>query len=300
MCLIISKPADVNFDEGFLHGVYTRNKDGVGVMYAEDNKLWHAKFVPKTFEEVVTFWDKHIAQRKCVVHFRMQTHGDVDTLNAHPYPVITGEEGYPLYLIHNGILHTNNMKDIKRSDTWHYIQDYLRPMLLKNPEFFLTEAFADLVGSHIGSGNKFVLLDHQGNEVLINKSCFIKHNGALLSNTYAWDTSGTRFAPQPYFSNFKRSEWPTWDESKAVDNKPFASLLDDDDEDLDELCEQNAFKLYELFDKLGWQKAYAELEVEPLSQYCYLFEKTMSTILHDIEKGLYSEEEFIEEVLNYA
>lgn len=192
MCLLITKPEGVDFDEAFLRGVYDLNKDGIGVMYAKDNTLFTRKAVPKNFEDVIAFWKQNVGERECAIHFRMQTHGDIDLHNCHPYQVLSAEDGYPLWLMHNGVLHTGNAKDTSKSDTWHYIQTYLRPMLLRNPEFFLNPAFAELVGEHIGTGNKFVLMDAYGNTVTVNENQFVEHNGAMLSNTYAWDTTGTK------------------------------------------------------------------------------------------------------------
>lgn len=200
MCLIINKPKDVNFDSDFIKGVYERNQDGIGIMYAENNSLYINRYLPKDYADVQKFWDENIAQRECVVHFRLKTHGHIDLRNCHPYQVISAEEGYPLYLVHNGILSTGNSKDPQFSDTHWFIQDYLRPMLLKNPTFFLTEAFAEIIGDFIGSGNKFILMDAYGNQVVINKDRGVQHEGAWLSNTYAWDTRGTE---HDYTKSFK-------------------------------------------------------------------------------------------------
>lgn len=200
MCLLITKPADSNFDEPFLHGVYQLNSDGIGVMYAEDGKVVVRKFLPKNAIEALAFYRENIQGRACAVHYRMRTHGATDLANCHPYQVISAEEGYELWLMHNGVLHTGNAKDVLMSDTWHYIQDYLRPILLNNPTFFLTEAFKDLIGDHIGTGNKFTLVDALGNVVTVNEEQGVKFEGAWLSNTYAWETQGRKFT---YCAPFK-------------------------------------------------------------------------------------------------
>lgn len=191
MCLLIKQPAGTVFTEKFLKGVYALNEDGIGVMYAENDTIYIHKALCKTYEQVEKFMKDHVEGRECAVHFRMQTHGDINLLNCHPYEVITEAEGYPLWLMHNGVLATGNAKDKTKSDTWHYIQDVLRPMLLKNPEFYKTQAFADVVGGHIGSGNKFALINAEGFIALVNEKQGVQYNGAWLSNTYAWDTTGT-------------------------------------------------------------------------------------------------------------
>lgn len=193
MCLLINKPANTTFSKNFYEGVFKKNEDGLGVMYAENGRVVVKKILPKTFEDVEAFIRDEVDGRECSLHFRMQTHGDVDLTNCHPYQVISADEGYELWLMHNGVLHTDNKKDQTKSDTWHYINDYLRPMLLANPTFFLTEAFKEVVGAHIGSGNKFVLMDYMGNVVTVNKDEGVEYEGAWLSNTYAWDSAGKPF-----------------------------------------------------------------------------------------------------------
>ena len=211
MCLLVTQPEGVSFSEEFLRGVYDYNSDGIGMMYADNNSLWHAKFVPNTFEQYLTFYKEHIEGRKCAWHSRLQTHGKTDLANAHPYEVISADEGYPLYLCHNGILPTGNKADITKSDTWHFIQNFLRPMLLKNPEFFMDPAFEVLIGDFIGRNNKFVLLDAYGNQVTINEDEFVEYNGAKLSNTYAWDTTGTEYDYKSTWKNTYKSSLAQYD-----------------------------------------------------------------------------------------
>ena len=197
MCLLVKQPATSRFTDDFLKGVYKKNGDGLGVMWAENNTLQVRKFLPKTLDEFVAAFREHIEGKDCVWHARMQTHGHIDMTNCHPYEVLGAEDGYPVYLAHNGVLSTGNHADTSKSDTWHYIQNFIRPMLLENPKAFMSEWFRNLIGSHIGSSNKFALMDAKGNVVLVNEHVFVEHEGALLSNTYAWDTAGTKYAPKP-------------------------------------------------------------------------------------------------------
>ncbi|MDR2880885.1 MAG: hypothetical protein LBV29_03150 [Azoarcus sp.] len=201
MCLLVNQPAGVTFDDDFLRGVFRRNPDGIGVMWAEDNTLHYHKELPRNKEAFVEFYRKHVAGKACAWHARMQTHGDIDIHNCHPYCVLSAADGYPIFMMHNGVLRTGNSGDETKSDTWHYIHDYLRPILLKNPRFFLTPAFKALIEAHIGTNNKFILLDAFGNIVTINKERGVEHNDAWLSNTYAWDTAGTKHG-HSYYGGF--------------------------------------------------------------------------------------------------
>jgi hypothetical protein len=81
----------------------------------------------------------------------MRTHGDIDLLNCHPYEILNrAEHGLDLWLMHNGVLATGNRADITKSDTWHYIQDYLKPMLASNPDFAFHPSFKALIPDPFG------------------------------------------------------------------------------------------------------------------------------------------------------
>ena len=200
MCLLINQPTTAPaLPTHWLDDFFSYNSDGVGVMYSENDCLVIEKILPKTSADFVAFYNTHIAGKNCAFHLRMRTHGDTDLTNCHPYEVLNrADHGIDLALMHNGILSTGNKADTSKSDTWHYIRDYLRPMLSGNPEFFMHPAFSKIVGDHIGSGNKFVLMDNAGRVATINQSAGVFWGGLWLSNTYAWTapTSTSKSAPQ--------------------------------------------------------------------------------------------------------
>jgi predicted glutamine amidotransferase len=193
MCLLVTQLSNSPaLPEVWLRDFHASNSDGVGVMYVEGQSLVIEKCLPKSADDFVNFYYSHIAGKDCAFHLRMRTHGATDLENCHPYEVLNAKDhGLDLWLMHNGILHTDNKKDTTKSDTWHYIRDYLRPMLANNPDFFVTPEFQDLIESHIGSSNKFVLMDNQNRLVTINESAGVYWGGLWLSNTYAWTASTT-------------------------------------------------------------------------------------------------------------
>lgn len=193
MCLLVTqtKKSPILSNQ-WLEDFYNQNSDGVGVMYVKAGELVINKVLPKTADDFIHFYHSHIAGKNCAFHLRMKTHGLIDLDNCHPYEVLNkSEHGLDVWLMHNGILSTGNLKDVSRSDTWHYIQDYLKPMLANNPDFAFTAEFSDLVGSHIGSTNKFVLMDNLGRQTVINRSSGVYWAGLWLSNTYAWSSSSS-------------------------------------------------------------------------------------------------------------
>lgn len=191
MCLLVTQNShSPALSDAWLKDFYASNPDGVGVMYAENGSLIVEKVLPKSENCFISFYRNHIEGKDCAFHLRMRTHGDINTENCHPYQVLNFKEhGMDLWLMHNGILHTGNASDTTKSDTWHYIRDYLRPMLESNPEYAFHPTFSEIVGNHIGKSNKFVLMDNQGRTITINEQSGLYWSGLWLSNDYAWSAS---------------------------------------------------------------------------------------------------------------
>lgn len=202
MCLLITKPANVEFKEEHLADFYQRNRDGIGVMLADNGFLHIYKQIPRNVQDVLDFYEKYAKGRDCAIHYRMRTHGDIDMDNCHPYPVFGFDEGddhpMPMALMHNGVLHTGNDRDRRKSDTWHYIRDYLHKLLANDPSLAFSPEFADIIGKHIGANNKFVLMNNLGQRTTINESSGVQFEGAWLSNRYAW--SADKYLPIKTYS----------------------------------------------------------------------------------------------------
>ena len=193
MCLIVTQNSTSPvLSNDWLIDFHASNSDGAGVMYSNNGALVIQKILPKSAQDFIEFYHSSIKGKNCAFHLRMKTHGDIDLENCHPYEVLNqSDHGIDLWLMHNGILSTGNSADISKSDTWHYIRDYLRPMLIDNPDFAFHPSFADIVGKHIGSSNKFVMMDDQGRQAIINQSSGVFWGGLWLSNTYAWSASSS-------------------------------------------------------------------------------------------------------------
>jgi hypothetical protein len=226
MCLLLtqSKSSPI-LSDAWLSDFYSYNQDGVGVMFAHHGELIIKKIIPNTAQEFIDFYRENISGRDCAFHLRMRTHGDIDLLNCHPYEILNrAEHGMDLWLMHNGVLSTGNRADITKSDTWHYIQDYLKPMLAGNPDFAFHPSFKALIEDHIGGSNKFVIMDNEGRQTVINQSSGVYWGGLWLSNTYAWTSSKSaknhpvnlkkakkQIAEKPEKVVYKYSKYSEWD-----------------------------------------------------------------------------------------
>jgi len=191
MCLLITQAKNSpELHSEWISDFYSYNSDGVGVMYVEKGNLIVKKSLPKTERELLAFYDAHIKGKNCAWHLRMRTHGDIDLDNCHPYQILNkATHGIDMWLMHNGILSTGNKENPKKSDTYHYIKNFLIPMLAKNPDFAFHPAFNLVVAEHIGHSNKFVIMDSKGRMATINKDAGVYWHGMWLSNTYAWTAS---------------------------------------------------------------------------------------------------------------
>lgn len=231
MCLLITQTKQTPaLNDAWLKDYYSYNSDGVGVMRVVNNELIITKSLPQDASEFINFYRDNIQGHKCAWHLRMRTHGDIDLANCHPYEILNQRDhGLTMWLMHNGILSTGNQADVKKSDTWHYIKNYLRPMLVSNPAFAYTNAFKDIISAHIGASNKFVIMDNQGRQAVINQDAGVYWSGMWLSNTYAWsaphDVSKRYSKDKKQWSlqarSFpeKKTKYPSWKSSAWYQNE---------------------------------------------------------------------------------
>ena len=187
MCLIItgqsSKVRSTLLDTtGMLSEIYSINPDGIGVMYSTSKGLKVVKTLPKNVNDAHAFITKlPTDDREIAIHFRWTTHGDTDLINCHPYDVVTGY----VAMMHNGVLHTGNDADKSKSDTWHFINDYLKEAVHDAPNLVHTKGFLTMLADFIGD-NRFVFMDGEGRMSHVNYDQGIEHDGLWFSNTYAW------------------------------------------------------------------------------------------------------------------
>jgi len=180
MCILIHHPINTKFTVDQLQDFYDKNSDGFGAIVKHGDTVEVIKSIGQ-ISEIIELYNEQVSGKEAIIHLRMKTHGDIDLNNCHPYEVIPG-----LYMAHNGILSTGNSKDTRMSDTWHYINDFLRPILKSNPDMIFNPGFQAMISSHIGPSNKFGFMNSSGKAVIINKTSGVTHKGVWYSNTYAW------------------------------------------------------------------------------------------------------------------
>jgi hypothetical protein len=263
MCLLITGPShklrNTLLNTPYMLGdIYKSNPDGVGIMYTNKSGLKITKALPLSIADARKFVETlPMDDRELAMHWRWKTHGDIDMINCHPYHVNANSA-----MMHNGILHTGNAADRSKSDTWHFIEDYLKTL---DDDMLHNAQFAGMVAEFIGD-NRFALMSADGRLTVINKDQGVEHDGMWFSNEYAWDSSVLIPGRQKAFSykSFagKGISSKGWSRDFDVDmddgfgihpmDREALALADDEDDELDYLyanidesledCDVDAFR----------------------------------------------------------
>lgn len=190
MCLIIECNKHIPISYKLMEEFQRRNDDGFGFMWVQDGELKTYKTPNGSLEELYAKYQE-LMEFDPVIHLRQKTHGLIDHENTHPYPV--GTTG--IWLMHNGVLSGGNQEDTSKSDTWHFINRVIEPILswAGDPgEAIRSKKFRILMERIIGSTNRICLGDKDG-YVFFNQDAWTKISnentgakGLRVSNSYAW------------------------------------------------------------------------------------------------------------------
>lgn len=247
MCLIITGKADkvrttLLDTHGLLSDIFTSNPDGIGIMYGTASGLKVVKTLPKSLADATSFIRRMPTDaRDIAIHFRWTTHGDTDLLNCHPYDVIPGF----ISMMHNGVLHTGNDADKSKSDTWHFIRDYLASAVKSAPDLVYDNGFLTMVAEFIGN-NRFVFMNGDGRISHVNYDQGTEYDGMWFSNEYAWKPYRlipNRQSGNKYGKSFSKYDSRFYDDEEEY-GTPYSSTsltttyrADNDDDDLDDVLD---------------------------------------------------------------
>lgn len=196
MCIAILKPmgAELPKKEN-LEQSFKRNKDGAGITWLENGKLYIKKgFMTwvdfeKFYDEFVTEKGSWLKDTTIGYHFRISTHGGVSKENCHPFPVsevmadlkeieFVKEEGR--VVIHNGIISPFSSSYGNDSDTQKFIQKFLVHIDKADSKWYNNVHTVKAVEEILGS--KLAVLDVDGSSTVMG-SGWIEDNGVWYSNS---------------------------------------------------------------------------------------------------------------------
>jgi hypothetical protein len=201
MCIAIYKPKNTKLKRKALENSAESNPDGFGVGWSDGKKL-------KCFRTMKEgeWIDKVMSLEKypAIIHARIKTHGKTDLGNCHPFRVEAG-----LAFIHNGVLPTSTAKNPDRSDTWHFNELILKPLVKKLGS--LHQSLVPLLVEY-ARGSKLVFLDYAGRHLIVNESAGHWHEGAWFSNcSYKEYEPFIPYKPSrhrsPYYASYYGELW---------------------------------------------------------------------------------------------
>ena len=203
MCLIIHKQRGAAIPADLLEAAAALNRDGWGLMgFSPDGDLLLERHAQVSIDELLAAERRH-RRAEYVLHLRKRTRGGASADNAHPFKVGPG-----VYLMHNGTLKLE-VSTPGMSDTWHLVNDILRPLAQRRQGLLLDNAFHRLLELALKPENKLALLDHPARRiVLINQQHGAELDGLWLSSTRWIDRSLLPLVtpPQPQERNYRPAE----------------------------------------------------------------------------------------------
>jgi len=174
MCIAIYKPEGKVLSQDTLKECYDSNPDGAGFMYAQDKKL-HIEKGFFSYDSFYQAYQKH-ETKQVVIHFRIKTHGKIDTTNCHPFAV-----NNTIGFVHNGII--SGFGDTNHSDTIGFNTEILQPLVHKWGNLALfQDPIVNLIEGRIGY-SKLVFLDRHGNHKIMNEAKGEWNDGVWYSNS---------------------------------------------------------------------------------------------------------------------
>lgn len=238
MCIAVYSPKGNSVPcEDYLHNCFDNNSDGAGFAF---NLNGHVEIVKgfmdwQSFISAFREYDKSycLKNRGVLIHFRIATHGKVDTANCHPFPISESNKvlsknkcSADYACVHNGIikLTTDDAKrEQKYSDTFIFVRDYLSK-IASNKGWFRNKNNIQLVEQLIDS--KMAILNSKGDT--ISTSGFRKGPDG---NYYSNDS----YSYSHRFSFYDDCYFPMFDQHLMMLKRGESILFDDGDcEDYDE------------------------------------------------------------------
>jgi len=178
MCLIIHKPAGIEIPHELLAAAAAHNTDGWGLMgFDSDGHLLLERHALVQLPEIIKT-EQALRPFEYVLHLRRQTKGGSGLDNVHPFKVVDG-----VWLMHNGTVKLSARVPGK-SDTWHFVNDVLRPLAQRHPGLLSDYSFIQILEHGLRAENKLALLDQRLRRiVLVNRDHGVELDGLWLSNT---------------------------------------------------------------------------------------------------------------------
>jgi hypothetical protein len=176
MCIAIARPANSHISKETLQQCFDSNPDGAGFCVEHEGNLQiHKGFF--TFESFYNAYEP-FQHQKALIHFRIKTHGLLNTDNCHPFSV--SDE---VVFIHNGIIQGVPHSDTE-SDTIVFNNMYIKPTVRNwGKSSLVAPAFKGLVEKFIGGSKLAFFIKGEEEFLIYNEKLGNYSEGVWYSNT---------------------------------------------------------------------------------------------------------------------
>ena len=224
MCIAIVKmPGENDISKQVLENCAENNPDGCGFAYI--NTDYHGVSRLKTWKgmDFNDFYHQYNRAKNIspespfLIHFRIKTHGDIDTDNCHPFNIDNDK-----VFIHNGII-TGVGTDVHKSDTQLFNEKILKGL---PDDWFYNESIKTLIEDFIGF-SKLAVLTIDGDVDIFNEEKGTWIGGNWFSNTSY--KKRVKYTPpqKPAYQGATRGDWRNRyhnddDDKDSIQKKPKA------------------------------------------------------------------------------
>ena len=182
MCVIINKPAKKTLPKTVLENCYANNPHGWGIMWADGGKL-HVVRGLGNFQDFYKAYRNVPHHANAAIHFRWATHGLKNEANTHPFTVIN-DANESLAMMHNGVIWNPRTIDKDMSDTWHFVEQDVKPLLGGNIAMLDDEVTFSLIESS-SHGSKLLFMDNFGHVNVTFPNQWHEEFGCQFSNSHS-------------------------------------------------------------------------------------------------------------------
>lgn len=245
MCVIILKQPNVIIPFEKLESACIVNGDGWGMSIADRGHLIEQRGfkeegndpeeIAKLLEDAK---DQHV-----MLHLRYATVGDKNLDNTHPFRVMNRQlDQIDVDFAHNGTLSSFKVPDSPYSDSHHFKERVVIPLLARSKtfmgaDFVLTDPFiAEILKHYAGTVSIFSLIDGDGRSLIINQTNGVSFDGWWASNKYSFNA--THRTSSQDWSTYSR--WPnSTTTTKPAPWKPPAETKSFDAKTIDDKIREN-------------------------------------------------------------
>jgi hypothetical protein len=213
MCVIIVRDPGIEIPFAKIESACHVNSDGFGIVIADRGKQEIIKeFNPQGNDPArVARLLEQAKDNPLALHLRFATAGEKSSMNCHPFSTLTqADHGLDVQFMHNGTLSAFTDSKSVMSDSYHFNEKVVRPLLIRSAAFLgtelcLTDPFVFEVLDKYRGASKFVLFDDKGKSLIIGEADGKQFEGWWASNDYSFDrTHREPWEPTHYKSSYWR------------------------------------------------------------------------------------------------